>query len=144
MDLPEVPLSRVGPNSGAMLHGHPGVRIVVHPDTGDELDALLILLAELVHTATADRDDFPNVPLRLHPDILAEPVGGKPTGAERNLGRKDSQNVRRAAAHEDEEQGRHRGDGDGQQGGTWPLSATHRDNGQEARSRLHALHSPTP
>lgn len=73
VNLPQVRRSRVGPNSGAMLHGHPGMRIVVHPDTGDELDAVLILLAELVHSTTADRDDFPSVPLPIHPDILAEP-----------------------------------------------------------------------
>lgn len=72
VDLPQVRLCRVGPNSGAMLHGHPGVRIVVHPDTGDKVDAVRIQLAECVHTATADGDDFPSVPLSIHPVIVAE------------------------------------------------------------------------
>jgi len=66
VDLPQVRLSRVGPDPGAMLHGHSGMRIVVHSDTDNELDAVLIRLAELVHSATADRYDFPIVRLPIH------------------------------------------------------------------------------
>ncbi len=37
VNLPQVRRSPVRPNSGAMLHGHPGMRIVVHPDTDEEV-----------------------------------------------------------------------------------------------------------
>jgi N-acyl homoserine lactone hydrolase len=70
VNLSQVRLARVGPEPGAVLHGHPGVRVVVHTDTGHKPDAVRIRLAQLVHSAPADRHDFPNACLPVHPAIL--------------------------------------------------------------------------
>lgn len=69
--LTQVRLSRVDRYTRAMLDARPGVGITVDPMAGDEVDAVFDRLAEVVHTATADRDHFATVSELIHPHILA-------------------------------------------------------------------------